>query len=199
MIYCHKCGTPIREGAKFCTRCGTQLLPPKTEPPREVSGYVSVFQHPPPAAEQDRPYAPPPGARPEPYYPFVPASQPGAMIGAERDIAVSVILTIVTCGIYGLVWVYRIGSDLRNSLGGDDPKPGVDLLLFIFTCGLWGIYLSYKYPSLINDLKRRARLPKSDLPIATLVLSIFGLGLISLALVQNDLNKVWRALRGGGY
>jgi hypothetical protein len=121
------------------------------------------------------------------------------MVGPERDIALSVILTLITCGIYGLIWVYRIGNDLRNSLGGDDPRPGVDLLLFILTCGLWGVYLSYKYPSLINDLKRRAHLPKSDLPIASVVLSIFGLGLISLALVQNDLNKVWRALKGGRY
>lgn len=35
----------------------------------------------------------------------------------ERNIAVCVILTIITCGIYGLVWIASINDEARNVSG----------------------------------------------------------------------------------
>jgi len=115
-----------------------------------------------------------------------------------------VILTLITCGIYGLVLVYKIGSDLRRNLGGDYPKAGLDIFLSLITCGVWGVYLCYRYPTLINDIKQRAGMPKSDLPIISVLLAIFSYGfpllwIVSVGLMQNELNKIWRALRAQGY
>ncbi|MBI3951228.1 MAG: hypothetical protein HY314_12330 [Acidobacteria bacterium] len=71
----------------------------------------------------------------------------------------------------------------------------------VLTCGLWGVYVAYRYPKLIDEVERRVGLPESNLSLVCVLLTVFGiakvygLGLISLALMQNQLNKVWRTLR----
>lgn len=121
--------------------------------------------------------------------------------GQERSIGLAVFLTLITCGVYGVIWLYKIGRDLYQASGGEEPHPAVDVLLTLATCGIWGVYLGYKYPSLINQLKQQRRLPTSELPVICLLLALFSYGfpplvLVALGLVQNELNKLWRILRG---
>ena len=195
---CQYCGARVREGAKFCTRCGAPLSrSPEHSAP---SGYQSVLR-PPPVAEAEGPYSPSPGWPTAPYPPatiFPPLIGVG---GQERSIGWAVVLTLITCGAYGVIWLYQMGRDLRQASAGDEPHPLVDVLLTLATCGVWGVYLAYKYPSLINQFKQRLRLPTSELPIICLLLALFSYGfpplvLVAMALVQNELNKLWRALRG---
>ncbi len=92
--------------------------------------------------------------------------------------------------------MYLIGRDLRRALAKDEPHPELDLLLVFVTCGVWWFYLLYKYPSLITDLKRRAGLLESHLPMISLILGLLSLGVISLVLMQSELNRLWRLARG---
>jgi hypothetical protein len=97
--------------------------------------------------------------------------------------------------------MYKMGDELRKNSRRDEPRPGLDVFLTFLTCGLWGIYVAYKYPALISELQQKHGLPKSDLSLVCVILAIFGvwkvygLGLISLALMQNELNKIWRSLK----
>ncbi len=122
-------------------------------------------------------------------------------VGQERNIAWSLILSLLTCGVYGFAWFYLIGRDLRKRLGPDGPNAGLDVFLTIMTCGLWGIYAAYRYPTLIDQIERQTGLQESRLSLTCVLLSVFslwkvyGLGLISLALMQNQLNKIWRTLK----
>jgi len=187
-MYCHRCGAPIREGVKFCTQCGMPV-------PSASSGYQSVLR-PPPMADAERPSALPPE-----FFPPAPGVPPVAgIVRPERSIPMAVFLTIITCGVYGVIWLYKMGCDLRAASATDEPHPGVDALLTVATCGIWGVYVAYKYPSLINQIKRRFRLPESDVPIISLLLALFSYGfpplaLVALALVQNELNTLERMLR----
>ena len=63
----------------------------------------------------------------------------------QRNLAVCIILTIVTCGIYGLVWLYWLNDDTNTV--SNEPNPtsgGIVILLSIVTCGIYGIYWAYK-------------------------------------------------------
>src|SRR5947209_2762691 len=129
---CPTCGAEQRETSRFCARCGTTLPPPVNQQVNEPPAYQSVYQQP--------GMAPPPV--PAPYY-NPGYSNPGVQgfIGQERSIGMCILLTLVTCGIYGIVWMYQIGTDLKNVLGRDEPNPGLDIILSLVTCGIWGLVI----------------------------------------------------------
>jgi hypothetical protein len=132
----------------------------------------------------------------------IPAAQ-APFKGKERSIPLALVLSLLTCGVYGFVWMYHIGHDLRTSLRQSDPRPALDVFLTVLTCGLWGIFVAYRYPVLITELQQRRGLRKNDVSLVSVLLALFGiwgvygLGLVSLALIQNELNKVWRSLSRG--
>lgn len=199
-MICPSCGVENRDSAKFCTQCGTRLLQESSD--IDTGPYPSVFQqyhhlrH--QESARERSQIPEPGP-----YPLTQSFQPQSIgyVGHERSIAGLLILSLVTCGLYGFAWLYHIGDDLRKRLGRDEPHAGLDVLLTIVTCGLWGVYVAYKYPKLIDEIERKAGLPESNLSLVCLLLTVFslwkvyGLGLISLVLMQNQLNRLWRTLR----
>lgn len=62
----------------------------------------------------------------------------------ERNSAVVVLLSMVTCGVYYLLWLYWTDSELKEALADDEIKPGQDVLLTLVTCFLWSIYVEYR-------------------------------------------------------
>jgi hypothetical protein len=202
-MFCPNCGAKNRESAKFCTKCGTRILSHRESQSTDTESYPSVFKDYHHFRDQELEAATPPSVESGPHFLSAPPG-PGRtnFPGHERDIAWSLILSLLTCGIYGFVWLYKIGKDIRNQSGGRDPHAGLDLLLVLLTGGIWGLYLAYKYPKLIDEIQRKAGLRQGNLSIPCLLLAIvgfwtvYGLGLISLALMQNELNKIWRQWRG---
>jgi len=184
---CPSCGSQNRETSRFCSKCGTTLIA-TAEPPSSTpmgTSYPSVYQQ--PGMSTDVSLQPVQSG-----LPYAPSANP--IVGMERSIATSIILSIVTCGIYLFVWIYAIGKDIRDFLGRDDPNPGMDILLSIVTCGIWALYLMYKYPTLINEMLMKRGLQTNDnLPLISLLLGIFGLSFVSVALMQVELNKLWQA------
>lgn len=70
-------------------------------------------------------------------------------------------------------------------------KGGVVFLLSIVTCGIYMLYWMYKAGELVNKAKMlRGRPTDGSIGILYLVLSIFGLGIVSYALIQNELNQL---------
>lgn len=74
----------------------------------------------------------------------------------ERGIAVSIILTIVTCGIYGIYWFICITNETEQvSEDTTLSSGGVAFLLTIITCGIYGIYWAYKMGKLLMIAKEK--------------------------------------------
>ena len=63
----------------------------------------------------------------------------------ERSIAVSIILSLVTCGFYGIYWFVVLTDDARIESGESNTTSGlVSFLLTLVTCGIYGFYWAYK-------------------------------------------------------
>ena len=107
----------------------------------------------------------------------------------ERNIALCIILSLVTCGIYGLYWFVCLTED-TNAAANEEGTSGVlALVLTIVTCGIFGLYWAYKRGELLDKAKVNRGMPASNGGVLYLILYIFG-GIIAYALIQNELNKL---------
>lgn len=123
----------------------------------------------------------------------------------KRDIAIAVILCIVTLGIYSWVWLYKLSRDVDTEAydqNGTDPL--IVILLTLITLGIYGIYWAYKAGQKIDlAYQYRGQVPPQR-SVMYLILCIFGLTIVSMALLQDEVNKlsdydIFMASGGQGY
>ncbi len=110
----------------------------------------------------------------------------------QRNIAVCIILSIVTCGIYGIYWFICLTDDTNTVYGAPGTSGGMAFLFTLITCGIYSLYWMYKQGEKLEDAKARAGagVPNPNMGIIYLVLAVFGFGIISYALMQDSLNKL---------
>ncbi len=68
---------------------------------------------------------------------------PYPMAGGVRSIALGIIFSFLTCGIYSLYWQYKQMAALNGWLGRTDYRFGLWLLLSFVTCGIYSLYYEY--------------------------------------------------------
>ena len=108
----------------------------------------------------------------------------------SKNIAVSIILSIVTCGIYGIVWFININDDVNTVSGNQNATSGgIAFLLTLITCNIYGLYWMYQMGSRLDDAAAQRGLLTQNRGIIYLLLSFFGLSIVSYALMQDQLNK----------
>ena len=114
------------------------------------------------------------------------------MVPRERNIAVCIILSFITCGIYSIVWFIEMTDDMRNASGDDSLSGGKDFLLSLVTCGIWGIYWAYKMGQATTKAQEKNGLTPTDNSVLYLILQLFGFSIVNYCLIQNDLNIISR-------
>lgn len=108
----------------------------------------------------------------------------------ERNLALNVVLTIVTCGIYGWYWLACLQDD-TNAMVNDYKTSGVmAAVLTIVTCSIYGLYWAYKMGEKIDNIKTSKGMPSSNSGVLYLILMLVGGGVISYALMQYEVNKL---------
>jgi len=114
------------------------------------------------------------------------------MIIEKRSIPKAIIFSIITCGIYAIYWIYKLTGEAHELAGEQTTATGGMVILYTFiTCGIYGIYWVYKMGVTANMAKEKRGLRNDDsAPVIYLVLSIFGLAIVSYALIQDGLNDV---------
>lgn len=113
------------------------------------------------------------------------------MFISKRDLVLNIILTIVTCGIWGIVWEVQIADDIKLLTGEEGLVSGIVLvLLSLVTCGIYFIFWVYNAGNKLELVKAGYGLPTESKGLVYVVLSIFGFSIVALALMQNDLNTV---------
>lgn len=140
-MICPNCGSNNPDGTAFCANCGSPVS----------NGAPNNGAIPPQAQPNFQGSAPNGGMTPPPVFngnPF-----PGGHI-EQRNIALCIILSIITCGIYGLYWYYTAAGKVGE----------------------------------VQEFDRRPR--DGSLGILYLLLALFGFSIVSMALMQNELNKV---------
>ena len=106
---------------------------------------------------------------------------------APRSIPLAIVLSFVTCGIYMLYWIYMLNDEI-NELAQDETAPGgaLVLILIVLTCGIYGLYWYYRMGEKCDYIAQT----HTSNNILYLVLGIFGLGIVSIALMQDTINRV---------
>ena len=109
----------------------------------------------------------------------------------KRDVALAIILTILTCGIYGIYWFIVLTDDAKEVSGDQDLPSGIASFLFsILTCGIFSIYWAYKMGEIIKNAQQKNNLKVNDYSILYMILEFLKFGIINYALMQNDLNII---------
>jgi prepilin signal peptidase PulO-like enzyme (type II secretory pathway) len=111
----------------------------------------------------------------------------------EKNIAVSIVLSIVTFGIYYLVWIFGIMKKIKL-LASEEPKCGGEIALFIFI-PFYALFWMYSRSKKLAAAGTACGVPMEDKSLINLLLAIFGFGFVSVALMQVDLNKAAVAFR----
>ena len=107
----------------------------------------------------------------------------------QRSVALCIVLTIITCGIYGLYWMVCLTDDSTEVTGMGRTSGGMALVFSLITCGIYSIYWAYKMGEKLDMARAQRGVPTGSLSIVYLVLSLFGLSIITFALIQSELNK----------
>ncbi|MBD3920541.1 DUF4234 domain-containing protein [Paenibacillus sp. PR3] len=108
----------------------------------------------------------------------------------QRNIAVSIILTLITCGIYGIYWFIVLTNDVGKLSGDHNFTGGKHFLLTLVTCGIWSYVWAYQVGKQVQEAQRQRGMIASDNSILYLVLNFFGLGIVTYAIVQLDVNRL---------
>lgn len=107
----------------------------------------------------------------------------------EKNIALCIIFSIITCGIYGIYWFVTLTDDTNTIAGEADGTSGVvAFLLTVVTCGIYGLYWAYKCGEKIDIAHQNRGESSSNGGVLYLILFLFG-GIIAYALIQNEINK----------
>lgn len=105
--------------------------------------------------------------------------------GEVRSPIMSILLTAVTCGIYGMYWWWKMASEVNAFLGEEKFSILKLFGLSTVTCGLYGFYFMFvEGKEIIKAVQAKAGLPENPPFIC------------DIRAMQGALNAVWEQLPG---
>lgn len=103
----------------------------------------------------------------------------------NRNIVTAIILSLVTCGIYGIYWGVCLA---REAVSVKDPADNAILeIILILFLPFVGFYLAEK--KLAEGCAEKG-IAHKDNSIVYLILGLVGLGIVNYCMLQNDLNQI---------
>lgn len=103
--------------------------------------------------------------------------------GEVRSVFLMLVLWVVTFGIYGIWWSFKVAGEV-NAFLGSDRMSAIKIMAFtILTCGLYGMYFQFvEGKNILKEVQAKAGVPQKT-PF-----------LIGPMQFQGTLNKVWQAV-----
>ncbi len=170
-MYCKHCGQPLNDGVTFCTNCGSPVGGPENsenQENRSNAGQQTFTENVNTSTNTNA----------------------SGFVPTKREIAINIVLSIVTCGIYAYIWMYYINEDMGRVSGRTEMSGGMVVLLSIVTCGIYAMIWAFQQGQKVDELKTRNNIPSSNTNVIYLLLAIFGLSIVVLGLEQNELNAI---------
>lgn len=166
---CPNCGGTVNEGMNNCPYCGTTLNNNNNvnqQMPGQESNNVNNAQN------------------------VYPSAVGGVPLIQNRSIITAILLSLVTCGIYGIYWFICMTDESNNLVVQNKAASGGTAFLYtILTCGIYTLYWNYKMGKKMHEAGVRYGRQVDDNSVLYLILSILGLGIVNYIMIQNDLNK----------
>lgn len=107
----------------------------------------------------------------------------------KRGVLVSILLTIITCGIYSYFWIGSLSNDISDCLG-EQRNGTMDGFLTFITCGLYLFYWNYKNGKKIADIQDKVGIRPSDNSVLYLIICFIGLTLVPVWIMQSNMNEI---------
>lgn len=109
----------------------------------------------------------------------------------KRSISTAIILSIVTCGIYGIYWFIKLNDEINYITNSqNDTSGGMAFLFSLITCGIYQYYWAYKMGRKLDEFAAARGFVPASRGVACLILSLFGMGVVSYAVMQDSINKM---------
>ena len=107
----------------------------------------------------------------------------------NRSIALVIILSLVTCGIYGWYWIYQSLNEMEQETGKTDGMNSTVVLILAILFPPVG-YLLYGISAndQLNAVRAMRGVPEVDNKVLYMVLG-FVIPIVLVVLVQNEINK----------
>lgn len=110
------------------------------------------------------------------------------MVINKRNIGMCIVLSIVTLGIYYIYWEYLMVKNVR-CLKNDDSTCVIEMLCLILV-PFYSLYWWFTRGTFVKDEFTNHGYPVTGSGIVYLLLGIFGLFIVSMAIMQNDFNSL---------
>lgn len=152
------------------------------------------------AADQQPEVQPDPEPQQTTYNPDSAATPPQSTTGipalllTPKSIALSLLLSFITCGIYYFVWMYGIMKRIRLLCRDYDGCVGEFLCFFLIP--FYNLYWYYTRAGKLVAGAASYGVHCANNGVIYLLLAIFGFSIINPCLMQNDLNNVANILAG---
>ena len=193
-MFCPNCGAQIDDGAKFCPDCGASIestgantspVPDMSQQDNSQTGYGTQAGY----GQQNYQQADYNGQQAYGQsYANIPMGG-----GTNRNIILCIVLSFVTCGIYGIYWMIKLNDEI-NLLDGtpDDTSGGMVFLLTLITCGIYSFFWMYKMGGKVDNIKAGMGNASGSMQssVLFLILNLLGLGIVNYCLMQDTINKV---------
>lgn len=108
----------------------------------------------------------------------------------QRSVVSAIILSLITCGIYGVYWFIVLTNDVGRLSRDPSFTGGKHFLLTLITCGVWSFIWSYQIGQHVAEAQRQRGMSETDNSVIYLILNLFGMSIVTHALVQADVNKL---------
>lgn len=187
-MFCEKCGKEIPDSTKFCPYCGApvsraqdfvnkageafnaaeqELGSAFDEVKQSFTGNSANQQN--AGGQYNAGYQNNGGQTPPPYR--------GEKLKDDRGLASYIILSIITCGIYGYYFIYKMAHDVNIACDGDGENTSglvAFILLSMITCGIYAWYWYYKLGNRLANNAGRYGLVIQENGTTVLMWCIFG-------------------------
>ena len=68
----------------------------------------------------------------------------------QRNIVVCILLSLVTCGIYGIYWMIVLNDETNALSGRQGTSGGLVFLFSLITCGIYALYWMYQMGNAVD-------------------------------------------------
>ncbi len=109
----------------------------------------------------------------------------------ERNIFLSIFLTFITCGIYGIYWFFSTVNDIYKLDEATDNLT-LDVILYLLTGSLYGFFILYKVSKKLVSIKTKLALDSTSNTAVLIILKIFILDILNTCILQDELNNLKR-------
>lgn len=185
-MFCSNCGSQVPDGANVCPNCGTNLVGADIR--RAANG---AFQ----ATERGLE-----SAVNEIHQSF--NGTTGERLVADRSLLIYILLSMITCGIYGYYFIYKMAHDVNIACEGDGETTS-GLVLFIVlsfvTCGIYSLIWQYQLGNRLASNAPRYNMSFQENGTTVLMWFLFGSMLcgigpfIAMHILIKNSNKICQA------